>query len=91
MKYFDKKFSRRSFLKTGILAAGAFAINPWEHWSLFNEEWPDAEQLGRNCTDGIINLRAHPSENSAQVGRLYEDTVVVWLREVIGEAPGGVF
>ncbi|HSM24572.1 MAG TPA: L,D-transpeptidase [Anaerolineaceae bacterium] len=51
--------------------------------------WPDAEHLGRVCV-GMVNIRAKPSATAESVGVLYEDAVVVWLREVIGEIPGGV-
>ena len=36
-------------------------------------------------------MYSKPSANSTAVGKVYEDTVVAWLREVVGEAPGGVF
>jgi len=83
-------FSRRDFLKKGIVSASAFSLMPFLSLADLIADWPDAEKLGRNCTGGWINLRAQPTSNSAEVGKLYEDDVVVWLREVIGEAPSGV-
>ena len=82
--------SRRDFLKKGIISAAAFSLMPYMDLKSYFSEWPDAERLGRNCAGGWITLRAQPSSNSAEVGKLYEDDVVVWLREVIGEAPSGV-
>lgn len=83
--------SRREFLKRSFLGAGAFALRPWGQWSALLQEWPDAERLGRNCTGGIINIRAKPSGDAPVLNRVYEDTVVAWLREVVGEAPSGVY
>lgn len=82
---FGRKMSRRDFLKGSLFGAGFFMLQPWTYWSFLQSDWPDAQQLGRNCTDGWINLRARPSTSGEILGKLYEDTVVVWLREVIGE------
>ncbi|HEX2978792.1 MAG TPA: hypothetical protein VHO48_00880, partial [Anaerolineaceae bacterium] len=40
---------------------------------------------------GMINLRSQPSEDAPVVEQLYEDTVVVWQREVVGEPPSGTY
>jgi lipoprotein-anchoring transpeptidase ErfK/SrfK len=80
-----QKLSRRDFLKTSLMGAGAVALRPWTKWSYLQSDWPDAERLGRNCTGGWINLRARPNSNADILEKLYEDTVVVWLREVIGD------
>jgi lipoprotein-anchoring transpeptidase ErfK/SrfK len=85
-----KKMSRRNFLKQSLAVAGGFLINPFEHWRQQTAEWPDAERLGRVCV-GRLDLRQRPSANSPSVGVLYEDAIVVSLREVIGERPMGVF
>ena len=82
--------TRRKFLKLCALNAGALLLRPWLGWARLQTDWPDAERLGRNCVGGIINLRARPSSNSTIIKELYEDTIVVWLRDVIGEAPAGV-
>jgi lipoprotein-anchoring transpeptidase ErfK/SrfK len=83
-------YSRREFLKLSVLGAGVLAFRPWEKWKFQLEEWPEAEKLGRNCTGGMINMRTRPTVNSDVVKPLYEDAVIVWLREVIGEAPSGL-
>lgn len=54
------------------------------------QDFPLDTKLGRNCTDGMINLRAKPSANAPVIKQLYEDTTLVWLRTVIGDAPAGV-
>lgn len=82
--------SRRNFLKNSIIGLGSIALHPWKEWRDLQLDWPDTERMGRNCTGGMVNLRAKPSVNSAIVKPLYEDTIVVWLQEVIGEAPPGV-
>jgi len=83
-------FSRREFLKLGTYLAGAAILYPWIKWSDLQRDFPDAEKLGRICV-GKVDLRASPSVDAASVGVLYEDAVIVWLREVVGEAPGLAF
>ncbi|NPV85047.1 MAG: L,D-transpeptidase [Anaerolineae bacterium] len=87
----SKPISRRDFLKTGFLGASALLMRPWLAWAEMQSQWPQAELLGRNCVGGMINLRARPSVNSQSLGNVYEDTVFVWLREVVGEAPAGLY
>jgi lipoprotein-anchoring transpeptidase ErfK/SrfK len=79
------ELNRRDFLRSGLFGAGAFMLQPWLKWDQLQTEWPDAEKMGRNCTGGWINLRARPTANSERLGILYEDSIVVWLREVVGE------
>lgn len=85
------KLTRRDFLKTSILGAGLLVTTPWKHWGRMVDEWPDAEKLGRNCTGGMVYLRTKPSPDAQMITPLYEDSVVVWLREVIGSAPAGLY
>ncbi len=85
MPRLTENLTRRNFLKTSLLGAGVFVLRPWLKWSHMQTDWPDAERLGRNCTGGWINLRARPSSSAEILEKLYEDTVVVWLREVIGD------
>ncbi len=83
--------NRRKFLKYSLIGLGTTAFRPWRFLKDLSEEWQDAEKLGRNCAGGMINMRSKPTVNSDIVQPLYEDAIVVWLREVIGEAPPGVF
>ena len=48
-------------------------------------DWPQGQKLGRNCAGGWVTLRSKPSTDSADLGRLYEDDVFVWIREVVGD------
>jgi len=88
MKWADNSFSRREFLKLGALGMGALAMSPLKIWSQLQSEFPDAERLGRICV-GKVDVRSRPSVDAESVGVLYEDAIVVWLREVVGEAPLG--
>jgi len=83
----DGKISRREFLKMGALSLGALAFRPWLGWAEQMQTWNGAEKLGRLC-QGFYDIRSRPYVNSSVVKRIYDDTVVVWLREVIGENPG---
>ncbi|MEN4098740.1 MAG: hypothetical protein ROW52_02355, partial [Anaerolineaceae bacterium] len=74
--------TRREVLRAGIFGAGAVVMAPWLNWAHWMAAWPDAARLGRNCTGGWLNLRAKPTANSEALGVLYEDSIVVWLREV---------
>ena len=85
MKWVHKYFTRRDFLKAGALGAGALVLKPWLRWSEMQAEWPDAERLGRVCV-GKIDIRSRPSADAPSVGVVYEDAVLPWLREVVGEA-----
>ncbi|MFN7035104.1 MAG: hypothetical protein ACK4SN_01955, partial [Bellilinea sp.] len=66
----------------------SLAMRPWRVWGEMLQQWPDAERLGRVCV-GKVNIRKKPSIDAESLGELYEDAVVIWLREVIGEAPLG--
>ena len=77
--------SKREFLKVaGMVASGLMLdINPL---SKSQVEFPEADRLGR-VTEGAIKMRVGPDVNSAEVGTLYQDQVVPWLREVVGSNP----
>jgi hypothetical protein len=88
MKWAETRLSRRNFLKLGLAGLGSLAMRPWKIWGDLLQEWPDAERLGRVCV-GKVNIRKRPSVDAESLGELYEDAVVIWLREVVGEAPLG--
>lgn len=83
----NRLLTRRDFLKTSLLGVGGIVLRPWSNWGQLAAQWPDAERMGRVCV-GRVDLRARPSAQSQSVGVYYEDQIVVWLREVLGEAPG---
>ena len=84
--------SRRDFLKLGTAAAGGLMLKPWRNSfqprRAYLPEFPDAPHLARAVGD--LNVRARPDINSALVGQVAEDDVLPWIREVIGEFPGGI-
>lgn len=77
--------SRRDFLKVAALGVGSYSLHSLRHLFLL-PEFPDYERLGRVCAGKVI-LKARPDIDSQDVGFLYEDDVVPWLREVVGSRP----
>lgn len=71
-----------------LAGMGALALRPWRYWVQLAADFPEAKKLGRVLTK--LELKASPSQDSKTVGVLYDDAIVVWLREVIG-APFPMF
>ena len=75
------------------MGAGALALLPYikrTQVSTFNQsmaamDWPDSPQLGRVCM-GKVEIKAKPISESQTTKVIYDNAVVAWLREVIGEA-----
>ncbi|HMN11423.1 MAG TPA: L,D-transpeptidase [Bellilinea sp.] len=88
MKWFDASLTRRKFIKYSGLSVLSSALMPKPIWKDLQQEFPDAERLGRICV-GKVEVRKKPSVDAESVGTLYEDSIVVWLREVIGQVPRG--
>ncbi|MCL4257193.1 MAG: L,D-transpeptidase [Anaerolineales bacterium] len=90
--------SRRDFLKLGGLGLGAAALAPFSADPglkvnpryLLQEPFPQAERLGRVVEelDRFVYVRAAPNREAAEVGQLMGDSVVPWIREVVGSASG---
>jgi len=83
--------NRRDFLKqTGLaaLSLGTLAARPWDVWGELQAQFPDVEKMGR-VTSGKVDIRTSPYANSPVTKSIYDDAIVVWLREVVGESPGG--
>ncbi len=79
-------FSRRDFLKLGGVAAGGLLLRPDKNLSVPRlQEFPQADHLARVVSDS--HVRALPDINSAIVDTVYEDDVLPWIREVVGEFP----
>src|SRR5512147_1473637 len=79
--------TRREFIKRSTLMMGSLALTPWKYWAQQTSEWPDAEKLGRVC-QGKVSIRSKPNPDAPSVKDIYDDAIVVWLREVVGDAPG---
>lgn len=50
------------------------------------EDFPTSEKLGR-VTVGSVDIKPRPDYDAPNIGVYYEDSVVPWLREVIGPWP----
>ena len=87
----NKNLSRREFMKLGGLTMAGFGFNVWDRGigqSVHRDESPEGDhRMARVAHLVPINVRAQPNLNSALVGTLKEDSVVPWLREVIGYHP----
>ena len=79
------ELNRRDFLKLSGLAAGASILTPWSK-SIFQDEFPDAEKLGRIAV-GMVDIKLSPNFEAPNIGTYYEDAVVPWLQEVVGPWP----
>ncbi len=83
-------FSRRQFLKTALLSLGGMVITP----SLGDlpvsasglPDFPRYERLGR-VLGGKVEVKLKPDEDSPTVKELFDDALVVWLREGVGSRP----
>jgi hypothetical protein len=82
MKGSNEHLTRRTFLKLTALSIGGFSLLQ-RNKGLALAEFPAGERLGR-VNVGKVELKAKPDIDSQTVGELYEDTVVLWLREMVG-------
>lgn len=75
------KISRRDFLWLGGAVLIGLAFRKFAPLPL-----PGDENLGR-VNVGMVEVKIRPDADSQTVGKLYEDAVVPWLREVLGNRP----
>ncbi len=79
-----KSLSRRDFLKLGLAAGlGSTTFVPLGRAFAQDGEWPENTRLGR--TIARLDFKSRPSEDSQTLETVYDDTIVVWEKEVIGE------
>jgi lipoprotein-anchoring transpeptidase ErfK/SrfK len=85
------KINRRDFLKIAAAGIGGIAIMPWLERVHLLDEFPKAENLGRNTVylPNHISIWSKPDANSTVIRQIQEDECLPWLREVVGTAPGG--
>ena len=85
-----KKFSRRDFLKLTGASLGSMAFQRFEGiYPSGRFEFPQGDKLGRVSVTPYFyatEMKAAPDFSAATVAALPEDTVVVWMREVVGTA-----
>ena len=87
--------NRREFIKVAALGLGSLALRPFSGvlstpHVYGTVDFPQYEYLGR-VTQGMLEVKARPYADSQTVGVIYEDAVIPWLREVIGERPTYAF
>lgn len=90
----DNKYpiTRREFLNKSLyLMGGALALPRIHNFSYLLEDWTESKYLARNTVylPSSLPLRSRPTVDSTVIRNLQEDECLVWLREVIGEAPLG--
>jgi len=78
------KITRRAFLQKSLIGTGGLLLLPFNNQINLQVNWPQNQKLGRVCR-GKVEIKTKPSPESNTVKILYEDAVVVWNREVIGE------
>lgn len=85
--------SRRDFLKVAGVGLGALAFRPFDFESLYIPkrlpQFPTSEIIGRIL--GKTDIRSRPSNDDlvgTPVGSLYDDNLIEWNREVVGQAIG---
>lgn len=85
--------SRRDFLKLTGIGLGAMAFRPFNLESLYTPkslpQFPESEIIGRILS--MTEIMSRPSNDPLQassVGVLYDDNLIEWGREVVGNAVG---
>lgn len=79
------EISRRAFLRLGLAASASLGLKG--SWlQRLAPAFPDSERLGR-VNVGKVEVKSRPDVNALTVKTLYEDAVVVWLRERTGSNP----
>lgn len=88
-----RSFSRRDFLKLAGVGLGAMAFRPFNLESYYMPkplpQFPNSEIIGRVL--GMTDIMNRPSNDPLQAGAvwaLYDDNLVEWGREVVGNAVG---
>lgn len=88
-----RNISRRDFLKLAGMGLGAMAFRPFNLESYYTlkplPQFPNSEIIGRIL--GVTDIMSRPSNDSLQaspLGVLYDDNLVEWGREMVGNAVG---
>jgi hypothetical protein len=88
-----KPVSRRDFMKVAGVGLGALALRPFDFETLYTPkrlpEFPASEIIGRMT--GLTDIRSRPTNDDlvgTPVATVYDDDLVEWTREVVGNATG---
>lgn len=82
MDAFHHPISRRTFLRASFVTLGNLAATPLKRVFALGQN----SRLGR-VNVGMTELKKLPDPDSPTLGQVYEDTIVPWLREVVGRRP----
>jgi len=86
----SKTVSRREFLKASSVGCAGLSFLRIDKYldisSSLLPEFPQADRLGR-VLEVTVPLKLRPDIDSQDVGQLFEDDIVPWLREVVGSRP----
>lgn len=83
------KITRRDFLKLSALGLGALAFRPADYLSSLLSQAGSNDKIGRVCV-GSVNLRLKPDADSPSIKKLYEDQLIVWVKDIVGVLPTGL-
>jgi lipoprotein-anchoring transpeptidase ErfK/SrfK len=79
----SERLTRRDVIKLGTASLGGIALTPWLRRGA-QTDFPDGTTLGRVCV-GKVAVKSLPSGESSTITNLYEDTVVQWFHERVGD------
>lgn len=88
-----RNLSRRDFLKFAGMGLGAIALSPINLESVYTPkplpQFPNNEMLGRLLgTTRVTNRPSNDPFQASALGTLYDDKLVEWGHEVVGNAVG---
>jgi hypothetical protein len=82
----SNSLNRRDFLKLSALALGGLALPIRGRNLPLQDDFPQSDRLGRVGWYSV-DVKERPDHESKSVGVLYEDAVVPWLHEIVGNRP----
>jgi hypothetical protein len=80
----NNSLTRRHFLKILSMGVGVPIISKFQKYKPLYE-FPQSEKLGRAFN--MIEIKLKPDINAQTVETIYDDSVLPWLREVVGYHP----
>lgn len=84
MNNIKKDTSRRDFLRIAAFGMGGLTLGPLRRLNQ-DQDFPTHDRLGRAFARTDIKIR--PDIDSETIATIFDDTVVAWLREVVGRHP----
>lgn len=84
-----ERITRREFIKIAGIGLGGVVYNPDKSLPILFKDFTE-EKLGRICV-GMVEVKLKPDPNSETVKNLYEDAVLPWYREIVGNRLNYIF